>query len=83
MTLLRFDPARSFETIARKMNDLTSEMEKGFSVEFGSYAPRIDITENETKMVVIAEIPGVKKEDVSLTVNDENILIISGTKKTL
>lgn len=81
MTLLRFDPARSFETIARKMSDFTSEVEKGISFEFGSFSPRIDISENDKTLNVIAEIPGVNKEDVQLTVNDENILIIKGTKK--
>lgn len=81
MTLLRFDPARSFETIARKMSDFTSEVEKGISFEFGSFSPRIDITENDKSLFVIAEIPGVKKQDVHLTVNDENILIIKGTNK--
>jgi len=38
MALIRFDPIRGFETIARKMGDIAGEFEKGFSFEYGSYS---------------------------------------------
>ena len=44
--------------------------------------PIIDITKNDDAILVYMEIAGVKKEDVSLSVNDSNILTIRGTRDT-
>ena len=77
----RFDPARGFEHAAKKMNEFFNDFDKGFSVEFGGYAPRVDITEDEKMLYLHVELAGVKKEDVKLSVNDENVLIIKGEKR--
>jgi HSP20 family protein len=44
---------------------------------------RIDLAEDETNVYVFAELPGIAKEDVSVTMNDERVLTISGTKRKL
>ncbi len=44
--------------------------------------PAVDIAEYENGSVVIAEIPGVKKEDVKISVQD-GVLAISGERKAL
>ena len=81
MALVRFDPFRGFENVAKKMSSLVNEAEKGMSVEFGSFAPRVDIVEDDKRLFVQAELPGILKEDVKVTINDENILNIKGEKK--
>jgi len=81
MALVRFDPFRGFEGIAKKMSSLVNEAEKGMSVEFGSFAPRVDIVEDDKHLYVQAELPGILKEDVKVTVSDENVLNIQGEKK--
>lgn len=80
MANVRFDPFRGFEGLARKMNNLVSDMDKGFNVEYGNFAPRIDIHEDEKSLYLYAEMPGLKKQDIKVTVNDENVLIIKGKK---
>ena len=50
----------------------------GVAFERGSY-PKVDIIDEPTKIVIEAEIPGLKKEDVSIDVK-ENILTIQGRK---
>lgn len=40
----------------------------------------MDVTEREDNIVVTAELPGVKSEDVKVTVED-NVLTIEGEKK--
>ncbi|KAI9325197.1 heat shock protein Hsp20 [Zopfochytrium polystomum] len=42
--------------------------------------PRMDITEADDKYVVTAELPGLKKEDVSVSVRGD-VVTISGEKK--
>lgn len=81
MAIVRFDPMRGFESLARRVNSLTSEFEKGFNVEFGSFSPRIDISEDEKSIYLNAEIPGIAKDDIKLTINDDNVLILKGEKK--
>jgi HSP20 family protein len=41
----------------------------------------VDIFEDEKNVYVQAELSGIKKEDVKVTVNDDNILSIIGEKK--
>jgi len=42
--------------------------------------PAIDITEHENDTIVLAELPGVRKEDVKITFED-NTLTLSGERK--
>lgn len=41
-------------------------------IDFG---PAIDVYETETEVVVKAELPGVKKEDIDVTVQDDRLII--------
>lgn len=80
MTLIKFEPLKELESfenqIKKYFNDFPS-----FGVNFeNSFSPRIDISEKEDKLKVEAEIPGVKKEDLKITLQD-NILTIKGEKK--
>jgi HSP20 family protein len=46
-----------------------------------TWAPRVDIAEDDKEYVVNVELPGVKKEDVRVAV-ENGILSISGERKT-
>jgi len=81
MGILKVDPFRGFENIARKMNDFVGEFEKGFSVEYGGFAPRTDISEDSKNLFVHVELPGMNKDDVKILINDDNVLVIKGDKK--
>ncbi|MFP4368196.1 MAG: Hsp20/alpha crystallin family protein [Bacteroidota bacterium] len=83
MAIVRFDPFRGFEGLARKMNSFINEFDKGVNFEYGSFSPRIDISEDEKSIYISAELPGMKKEDVKVTINDDNVLIIKGEKKRI
>ena len=45
-----------------------------------AWVPRVDISETEDEIIVRADIPGMKKEDIKVTLAD-NVLTISGEKK--
>lgn len=81
MALVKFDPLRGFESLARRMNSLANDFEKGFNIEFGSFMPKIDIAEDEKNIFLQVEVPGIAKEDIKLTISDENVLVIKGEKK--
>jgi HSP20 family protein len=81
MAVVRFDPFKGFENIAKKMTSIIDEFETGVRVEYGSFSPRVDIIEDSERIIIQAEMAGVKKEDVKVTLNDENVLMIKGEKK--
>ncbi|NLP13203.1 MAG: Hsp20/alpha crystallin family protein [Clostridium sp.] len=50
--------------------------DSAFPVFFGSGSNmRVDISENEKEYVLEAEMPGVRKEDISIEVNDNRLTI--------
>jgi len=71
MDLVRFDPF-----------SLLSEMDRFFERGVSAtptWAPRIDAFDREKELVVRVEIPGVKPEEVEITVENRT-LTISGTR---
>ena len=76
MTLIKFEPLRELENWNEKIHRFFND----FQVTDFNYYPHIDISDDENNIYVEAEIPGVKKEDIKITLQD-NILTISGEKK--
>ena len=48
--------------------------------EVAEWAPAIDVVTKDSDLVIRAELPGVKREDVDITLQD-NVLTISGERK--
>ena len=84
MSYYKFDPQLGFEKFVKQMQHIAHGFEKDYHVEFGNlkvYKPAIDITETKTEYLFQIELPGLTKQDVNITINDDRILNISGTKK--
>ncbi len=81
MGTVRFDPFRGFEKMNKRMGQIVDDMEKGYRVEYGSFAPTIDIIEDEKTLRLFAELPGIPKEQVKITVNEDKVLMVKGEKK--
>ena len=78
MTLIKFEPLRELESLNNSVQRLFGEFP---AVDFGlSFYPKIDISDDEKTIYVEAEIPGVKKDNIKISLQD-NILTISGEKK--
>ena len=76
MTLIKFEPLRELENWNERIHRFFGEYP---TTDF-NYYPHVDISEDEDNIYVEAEIPGVKKEDIKITLQD-NILTITGEKK--
>ncbi len=81
MSTIYFDPVRTFEGFVKKMNEFAGDIEKNVKQEVRSFKPRADIFEDEKNIFVSVELPGLKKDDISIKINDENVLTIKGEKK--
>ena len=53
------------------------------NVDSGHIEPKIDITENKQSVMIVAEVPGIKEEDIDLRISDDGYLTISGEKQSV
>ena len=82
MGIIKVDPFRGFDTMMRRMNDVFDDVQRGgIRFEVGDFSPRVDIADDESALTIHAELPGIGKEDVKITVNEDNVLTIRGEKK--
>ena len=81
MTMLTFEPFRGLDTVTRRMFDTMSEMNRNVKQQVEQFSPRVDIAETEKTISLHVEIPGVQKEDVKISINEDRILSIRGEKK--
>ena len=80
---------RGFYDLHSEMNRMFDEALGGLTrgrsgrqqgVQATEWAPSVDVFEKEGNLVIRAELPGVKQEDVDITVQDR-VLTISGQRK--
>ena len=75
----------SWPTLGR-LTDLRDEIDRFFesplarTSEFLSWTPAFDVYEEKDNFYVKAELPGIKKEDINVSLHDGD-LIISGERK--
>jgi len=72
---------RWFEEAFRRPFFAPSWMPKFKLPEFGMSYPMVDIFEDGNDVVVKAELPGMKKEDIDVNISDD-VITISGEKKS-
>lgn len=70
-----------FERIAKSIEDAVSSVEQNEKQPI-CCLPKVDIFESDKKYNVVLELPGISKEDVTLSINDDNLLTVKGDKKT-
>ena len=85
MSLIRWRPTRDLLSIRDEVNRLfdnffTGLPERRRGLLEGEWAPSVDIAETDNEVVVTAELPGVKQDDVDITITDD-VLTLKGEKK--
>jgi HSP20 family protein len=74
------------------LRQMTSELDRMFDdpwtfrwpalqVDNAMWAPKVDVVEKDNRLITRVDLPGVKKEDVSVEVTDGQ-LILSGERKS-
>ena len=80
--VLKFDPFREMSLLQRNINRLfehDTRRKNGFGE---TLFPAMDISETDHEVKVRALLPGMKKEDVKVSLH-QNVLSISGEKKAV
>ena len=81
-SITRFEPFRGVFSLQDQINRLFNERFDRSSEEgsLATWAPAVDIHETEHELVVKADLPGVKPEELDVRV-ENNILTIRGERK--
>lgn len=80
MTLIKFEPLKELESLSQRMQKYFEDFPSLSFDAAGAFSPRIDISEDDKNIYVEAEIPGTRKEDLKITIQD-NIITLKGEKK--
>ncbi|HEX9629066.1 MAG TPA: Hsp20/alpha crystallin family protein [Pyrinomonadaceae bacterium] len=84
MSIVRYDPFRDLRTLQEEVNRLFStNLTRGFgeeSIGRGAWNPSVDIYENKDHIVLEAELPGMKREDFELSV-ENNVITLRGERQ--
>jgi HSP20 family protein len=85
MTVItRWDPFREFSTLQDRMNSLfrqnygTEGREE--SLTTSSFAPAVDVYEDEHQVTLKIEVPGVDEKDIDVRI-ENNVLTVHGERK--
>ncbi|WP_456465762.1 Hsp20/alpha crystallin family protein [Persephonella sp.] len=79
-----WNPFRELARIEQELNKVFNEIvptPKTEISEITTWSPRVDIYEKDNKLVIEAEIPGAKKEDVEVKIKDNAVVIKGEVKK--
>ncbi|MFN5291200.1 MAG: Hsp20 family protein, partial [Planctomycetia bacterium] len=72
MSLIKWEPMREMESFfdrcARNMGLAGNGVQELMTT--ADWTPRVDISESENAFLIKAEVPGVKKEDVKVNLED-------------
>ena len=77
-----WSPARELLRAQRELDNIIDAFFGGTAADTGSWtwSPPLEVAEDEDKITVRLELPGVKKDDVEVSLSD-NTLTIRGEKK--
>lgn len=84
MAITRWDPFRDVLTLQNRLNSIFQDYNRGESsgdtLTTAAFVPPVDVYEDEHKVVLKLEVPGMKQEDLDIQL-ENNQLTIRGERK--
>ncbi|MEW5900375.1 MAG: Hsp20/alpha crystallin family protein [Acidobacteriota bacterium] len=84
MAIIRWDPFRDIVSLREKMNrlfeDVVTQRGEDKDLISSAWAPAVDIYEDESQLVLTAEVPGIEEKDIEIKIED-NTLSLHGERK--
>ena len=81
MSLIRYEPYNLFDQFNNEISRLLSNTRPGAVAATSGWTPTVDIREEEDRYVLVADLPGIDREEVDITVED-NVLTFKGERTT-
>lgn len=85
MTLVHLYPATAFDETVSELNRAFNKIFAGAGGPEAqnpdyTWAPRVDVSENENEIVLVMEVPGISKKDFHIVLEDSS-LVIEGERR--
>ncbi len=82
MAITRWDPFREVVALQNRMNSLFRDMNDGGEAPLttASFVPAVDVYEDDKKVMLKLEVPGVEEKDLDVSV-ENNTLTVKGERK--
>ena len=85
MTIIRWEPFNNISRIQDRINRMFEESFNTASrlddeLTLCAWKPKVDIYESENATVILADLPGVRKDQIQLEIKD-NVLTLSGERE--
>jgi HSP20 family protein len=82
MAITRWDPFRDVLSLQNRLNSLFQEYNRGEgdALTTAAFVPPVDVYEDEHKIVLKLEVPGLKESDLDIQI-ENNVLTVKGERK--
>jgi len=81
MAITRWDPFREVAALQNRVNSLFRDFNEGeSSMTTTNFIPAVDIYEDEKKIVLKVDVPGMQEKDIDVSV-ENNTLTVKGERK--
>lgn len=81
MSLVHYKPVNLFDQFNDEMNRYFSSMRRTAANQEHDWTPAVDIHEEDSRYMLTADIPGVNRNDVEITLED-GVLTVKGERKS-
>lgn len=86
MNMIRWNPSRDMSSLQNRMSHMFCDFfnpiaKDGGEISMWDWNPVVDIYENDSNIVIKAELPGVDKKDIHIDVNDR-VLTLKGERSS-
>lgn len=81
MAIIRYEPWGLLNQLQRELSLSRDEQAGEGSIATAEWAPAVDIKEEDDKFVILADIPGVKPENIEVSM-EAGVLTVKGEKES-
>jgi len=80
MAIVRWDPSREINSLQQQVNQVFSTFFDAPATGSARWIPSVDLVERDDAFVLVADLPGVAPDDVSIEV-ERDVLTLSGRRE--
>ncbi len=82
MTITRWNPFKELQSLQERMDQIwdSSIASNKDQLSRGDWLPQVDIFEKDKNVVIKAELPGMKKDDIDVSI-ENNVLTLKGKRE--